>query len=603
MSNTIPPNTPDRSGRLALLGLLAGAVVFLVVIVTVCVWVVRTYLNSAGSLVHVEDVPPDPRAARLAVFTIGGVVLDDQNQPVADARVHLNSNGRLPGARDPHTDPQGRWKLAAVPNQLFNNPHFTVSATDFVNTELQLAAPDIAKLKDTAAVFVLHRGVDVSGRVVSESGAPIAGVNITSRDTWQQQNDNSPRATTDHDGNFTLHNLPPGNATLTATSPGVAPQMAQIKVQSGQTPPRIDMVMVTGRTLSGRVVDMDNQPVSGATVLLSAWHGVRSVDMRAATNDQGDFQIEHAPPDALTLAAQKDQFNREIVQFGPQRLLGNFTLSRLVTLNGSVVDSQTHKPLAAFQLIVGARRAALEPLLYAPGQLHQFNNGRYQLQLNGFAGQVDAWAVRIAAPGYLTAESGPLQQNGSRDFQLVRGQDFQGRVLGPDGNPQNQASVIELLPGQTLTLTNGNLAWNRSQSTSGGDGLFRIPPPPDNAVLVSLGADGMGRANHAALQLSRDLHEVPYGSLDLTMLTARGQPRRGQAHLLLYQSIGDDSQPSQLCQTVTGQTDAQGKVHLDRVLPGELNVTDLNPGRGAVAAIPHRVSVIPGQTASLTIRQ
>src|SRR5205807_8561611 len=93
------------------------------------------------------------------------------------------------------TDQTGHWAFDRLPPD-WDNVHFIVSSPEFLkadyvtdayNQEL-VGMTQIRKqdLLDERAVFVLQGGIRLSGRVVDESGRPVAGASLVRNFDWHE---------------------------------------------------------------------------------------------------------------------------------------------------------------------------------------------------------------------------------------------------------------------------------------------------------------------------------------------------------------------------------------------------------------------------------
>lgn len=172
---------------------------------------VRPYSTAAGrhmirvskpGLLPVEmrDLPDD-RTQPLVMTTVpaavcAGVVVDENNQPVANAavRVHSNESNNLWTRNDAWaiTDAQGRWRTAPLAGEPFglgvqaSHPDFAASQSFHTFSTPEERAP----LHDGSAVITLtQRLVQVEVQLVDEAGLPITGrARLSPTDTrhvWQ----------------------------------------------------------------------------------------------------------------------------------------------------------------------------------------------------------------------------------------------------------------------------------------------------------------------------------------------------------------------------------------------------------------------------------
>jgi hypothetical protein len=172
------------------------------------------------------------------------------------------------------------------------------------------AAPDAAP----AAV--------VEGRVINAvTGEPLRKVNLmlmTSGGSSGAAPPPSIGAISDAEGKFRFDQLAPGRYMLSAEKPGFVRQ--QYGVRSGQLGPGTSIAVTAGEKLkplefklmpqaviSGKVVDDDGDPVSGAMVQVlrqTSYSNRPTGIMGMSTNDVGDFRIANLAPGKYILRAE-----------------------------------------------------------------------------------------------------------------------------------------------------------------------------------------------------------------------------------------------------------------------------------------------------------
>lgn len=168
---------------------------------------------------------------RGAEWTMEVLVTDEQDTPLPGARVHLGLWPKDPSVRsrypnrDFFADEQGvaRIKLPRGINILRLWPHVAGYVPEFVN--FAEGTHDEGKLIPDRYHFQLARGTTLSGTVVGESGAPIAGVKVDVRvelnepawgpqpdpiiSTWLTDSDfQDGSAITDENGRWSIANAP-----------------------------------------------------------------------------------------------------------------------------------------------------------------------------------------------------------------------------------------------------------------------------------------------------------------------------------------------------------------------------------------------------------
>jgi protocatechuate 3,4-dioxygenase beta subunit len=156
------------------------------------------------------------------------------------------------------------------------------------------------------ALFIVLAGVPVSGRVVdAESRNPIAGahVELIPERNITVVSPSSLQAITDQNGRFVLEGVAPGHYLVNATKAGFAPivdpaEMPAVDIIEGRAFTGVEVSLMKGGAMTGRVVDARGEPVAG--IMVSALR--QSVDQRTGgigaftaqmtqTNDLGEFRL------------------------------------------------------------------------------------------------------------------------------------------------------------------------------------------------------------------------------------------------------------------------------------------------------------------------
>jgi protocatechuate 3,4-dioxygenase beta subunit len=173
-----------------------------------------------------------------------------------------------------------------------------------------------------AGVVRLSRGARWSGRVVDGAGRPVPGarldldadgdetslVDFPAGGSWRAADD----------GSFVVPALPPGTVKIVARADGFAPTQESRRILDDRPLPPLDIVLLPGRRLAGRVVAPSGAPIAGATVLLD-WiarkptsPGIDPVSLagrdesytrkqQTRTDAAGGFLLDGVPPGVLEL--------------------------------------------------------------------------------------------------------------------------------------------------------------------------------------------------------------------------------------------------------------------------------------------------------------
>lgn len=356
--------------------------------------------NRAGELhVPATHTFPLPRGT-----SIGGVVRDEAGDPIAGARLVLRY---FRSERTPHphimddpvtTGTDGRWRYDGAPADLLIGGRAIFDATlehpDFMRKDrFAISAGDVPRLRNGTFTLTMTRGISLVGRVTDTEGRPIAGAEIL-RGTWELAG----KVQTDADGRFTLPNCPPGMAVIIAKAAGKAPR--QFHPDLKPSTPTMEIALSPAKALRVRVVDSTGKPILGAWVGSRQWRMTSLVNFSQTTGPDGLAEWNEAPDESIEVAAGKDGyvFTGHGTPMAPQDEPHIITLYRSAKVTGSIVDSQTAKPIEAFTaMCVVDWQSNGRQLSTARSTAVQCRHGGYELMLD----RADvSFLVRVEAEGY-----------------------------------------------------------------------------------------------------------------------------------------------------------------------------------------------------------
>lgn len=239
---------------------------------------------------------------------------------------------------------------------------------------LQSAAPEPAK---TAIV---------RGRVLSaDTGAPLKYAHITLRMNGTTRETAS--VTADSNGVYEIRDIDPGTYSPTAGKAGYiatsykGPEdVSTLKLTAGQVATGIDFRLPRGAVISGTVIDIDGEPVPGATIqaMVKVYRQgkveLQNRGMNTQTDDHGDYRLHNLPAGRYYLQAGKGGNNNGIAQSAPlaaqyyanasrmedaqglrlapgeERQGINFSLhdAQGLIFSGKIVSAETGQPLECF---------------------------------------------------------------------------------------------------------------------------------------------------------------------------------------------------------------------------------------------------------------
>ena len=290
-------------------------------------------------------IPGDHTIEMERGVTIGGTVKTRDGKAVGGATVIIMARAGADSSPDwsyvPEvkvtTDTEGRWRFNEMPTG-WSFVYIRVTHPDYVPTFMQRDVPKPSDflLKAKKAEMILDEGVALAGRVVDDQGRPLAGAKIGLGADRRIRHSGFPSVSTDAEGRFRFGHVPSGTQTVTAQSPGRAPELADVVVASGMKP--VEFRLGPGHLIRGRVVNPEGKPLDGVTVQAMNWKGHSSLDWTTKTDAEGRFTWDSAPaePVLLTLTRpgytmvgqrefQADKGETNVTMYPPLRVRGKVT--------------------------------------------------------------------------------------------------------------------------------------------------------------------------------------------------------------------------------------------------------------------------------------
>lgn len=550
---------------------------------------------------------------------LGGIVVDDTGQPVADATVvldfwtkHDDQTKPQPNVRyvSAQTDHHGHWSFdGAIPNcdnigvgvyhlRYANEP------SGFFPMEKYEPAADLYEGK---ARHTLKCGVEVRGTVYGLDGKPLPGAKVA----WGSDRVRSnalPEQTTDSQGRFVFGSVPNRTICLTVKAAGCAPELQQLRV--GETPLEVRFDLKSARTLAGRVVDAAGNGIAGARVFVDSWRGVRTLVTSFKTGPDGSFLWNCAPDDEVVVDVMKDGYadNRGVrLQAGQQNII---KLIPPTKVRGTVVDEETGQPIRQFSIIRGIDWKNGAPISWerreSNGSRRISEDGTFELTLTfPYPGH----AIRIEAEGYLPADSPTFVLDGTEkhfEFRLKKGPLIRGLVCDTSGKPIEGAEVYFCTGLQSLQIENGRVPEHARRDVlstrSGSDGGFSLSPQIDPFVLVVLHDAGFAQVSGEQFQQSPQIALQPWAKVEgIVKIGAKPAAGTTVAGCLISERL--DSQRPRIYQWIETKTNVQGRFRIDRVTPGQWSIGRQVQTSERSWSITHAVTVQAkaGETSSITI--
>ncbi len=291
-----PDATTDRAGQFVLGDLPAGEPKHLVV---------AAAGHRTEVVLGVRPPPPEPLLVRLdPVATLRGRVVDEEDVPVAGARVHVEWRFVLPN--DPLRRPSGdlvertatsggdgAFEVADVPPGTVT---LAVSAEDLVpvdGVEVQVPRGD----DEPELVLVLREGARLEGQVMTDAGDPVAGVRISGE---------ARTGVSDAEGRYAIGGLTLGEEAFRLFHPDYPRQERVVSIEEGLNV--LDFELPAGTEVTGRVTDTSGDPVVGATVELTSLDRFRGSRYRERSGEDGGFRLAPVAAGRYRLQGEADGF-------------------------------------------------------------------------------------------------------------------------------------------------------------------------------------------------------------------------------------------------------------------------------------------------------
>lgn len=550
-------------------------------------WITDPFLVQAERL----RVEPGTTRAVLRARAAGRLVvqLKAPDNRSLEGRVELRGqdfSGR--GLRGAQRTARARSGNALIFDQL--DPRLTWSATPqfdglhgFAESGIELQAR--AEANTTLELTV---GAAVLGRVLDESGRPVAGaeVQVVQGQTWWARGD-TPQVETDAQGQFALFALAPGDVQVEAELPGsLSAQSETFDLAVGERAEGVELVLSNGQSLSGVVLSPTGAAVVGATVTVesqvtpSGWAGFggpRAVRAGTAESDaQGRFEVSGLEEGRFTVRAKSDdeESNSESNAI-PMRAVAKavaagtddlrLELEAPLGLRGRILDDRG-EPVEAFAIEARSMDVG------GPQESQSFQNEQGTFLFERIAS--GSWSLVAKADGHVDSEAWtvelPAQANAEREFVLTREASIRGVILDSTGAPIADARV-SAEDGSSSGARWGPPRGERTNSDA--EGRFVLEGLKPGGQLITASAEGFADSEAWQIQLEPG-QQLDQASLSLRtggtirgkVVTPEGDPRPGRRV-----TWGRDASPFGVRGAVN--TDAAGEFEFEHVTPGDWSVS------------------------------
>jgi hypothetical protein len=562
---------------------------------------------------HPEVLPTEFTLQLGKAWRIGGVVVDDKGQPIANALVNPRvvfqkrpgDNMELGVGDDFTTDANGRWSFASVPDT-DQEISAEISHPDLMPEWMTLPR-SIYELKESEephAEIKMQRGIVVSGRVVDDSGQPIVGAQLRT-----QMSNVLRQATTDKEGKFALTGCKAGPTRVVISAPGKATMLEIVDVAADMQP--LEFTMQPGRHLRIRVLDPDGNPSPKARVFLQEWKGRVNYSefdhINQYADDNGVWEWNEAPLDEIVA----DIAPRQGMQLPRQKFKAReeeyvIKLNRPLEISGTVVDAVTKQPIKEFRVVPGRGRGN-DDVFWNENDAFEVTNGKFSQRID-YPGECHL--VRIEAQGYKPAATRvvmPTEGAVTVTVELHKGKNIEATVLKPNGEPALEAVAYLARPGSQIMLENGHIDEGSTYATKlaldeAGKMSFMELDGPFQIIVV----DDSGYANVRSSEgpVPAEIKLLSWAKIKGVFMV--GPNIGANTPLDLSTDIERDGS-SNISVSYNLSTDEQGRFEGDRIFPGKADIGKriirmVNTGATEVtSSIRQRLELKSGETTEVQI--
>ena len=547
-----------------------------------------------------QSIPADYTLTLARGTVLGGIVRNEQGEPLADAEVTVSGSMSPPGEvlwwsinDRVRSDAQGKWSSRRIPEDLkgFSTTISVRHPSCVGRTVFEVAKLSVDELRARTAVMVVRNGITLEGTVTDPEGKPVAGATVGQFTGYFTSR--YPRATTDQNGRYRLAGCASGECILAAAAEGYAPQARRVEVTEEQR--SFDLQLPQGEPFHLQVVDTDDKPIARAVITLAA----TLTKSKAATLNRAMWLLEHTrnpttdadgrwsrswiPGDQLEFLITKDGYNTQKASFAPDKrdrvvTLATLEVPELIEWNvtGRTVDRETREPLTKFHVALG-QVFDTGPIEYGSRvflhdiQLVANKDGRYRRFVR--SSRDTPRAIRIEAEGYLPSDTlrlMPRSRSPIFNVELVPVEPVTGVVLSPDGKPLADAEVALYSTSWGLFLENDRPNPDRERPEhlsvhTTANGRFSLTPQREPYALMVMHDEGFAR-----VESEKDMKTITIGPWARVegILRIGSKPAAGQLVTISPESSSAPGAPI-VSQTCSATTDERGRFTFDRVLSGK----------------------------------
>ncbi len=539
---------------------------------------------------------------------LSGLVVDDEGQPVANARVQVmvDVNDRFAGpnpkpgistwlssgADAVRTDKEGRWEVTNAPAPRENADYkfrILVTHADFAGDTnwggLQAKQGiTVEQLRDGTAKLMLPRGRAITGRITGPDGKPVTkGLVVWDDDPYLAQGVNE--AQIGAQGEYKTLQLAPGEYPITVLAPGFAPEQRKVKLDDSLAP--VDFQLEAGNKIQFKFVDQAGKPIPEAYVQIGMWRGTEAIFNHKHPNvpdsgiprradKDGLYTWAWAPADAVQYRIGALGYGAKELSLAAKAEPHEVKLSAMPAIFGRVVDAKSGKPIDKFRVIpVKAFRPDFYSTDFQDSSVVEGKDGEYRIELDTYGQAGNRYNVRIEAEGYRTAFGEKSLTNGDppveENFKLEPAPALLGVVVDASGSPVKEFFVAVGTPtsAPSFSLERPDSSFGISFRVEGTN-EFRLPATFEPQRIRVFNDSGFAELFRQPDEQIGTITLQPWTSVS-GRLVQDGKPITGET-IYLFPLANRGLKEARFQDAFAVPTDSSGNFHFDRVPPWKASI-------------------------------
>lgn len=347
---------------------------------------------------------------------INGTVTDaETGEPVEGANVTANPTTI--------TGPDGTYSLVVIPGTY----NLTVTKAGYFNVTVSMTVePGLTYIQDFNIVKISY----INGTVIdADTGEPVEGANITV---------NGEQTVTNVNGTYSL-NIIFGDYNLTVTKEGYFTNTTTVTAVSWETQ-TINFTISKIATINGTVIDAETEePIVGANITANG--------AQTTTGSDGTYELNVTAGTYDLMVTKEGYFSNSTqvnaISWVTQTL--NITLTKIATINGTVIDADTQEPIAGVDITVNGKHITTGP------------DGSYTFNVT--AGN---YTINVTKEGYFSDSkqvTAIAWQTQTTDFSIIKYCIITGFVTDSETGEPLEAATVTANGYQNTTATDGTYSF------------------------------------------------------------------------------------------------------------------------------------------------